>query len=210
MNDCIFSAHCTELVCDRSCPAYIQTSYLLERNNISLSSPVFYKYSSKIPAILDMLDEDSPILQTYVVDSDMNTIDASDLITYCAICKYWRGSQLHCTVYNLRYSKYIDETKKSWTNSSNSEAVEYMKIWAESAKVLVVSNFDYIKFGDFESQTLLNLIQTRQSARLLTILVSPPIKNLITGSSAFANVLIHTISDASNKPLKFRKMGVID
>ena len=48
-----------------------------------------------------------------------------------------------------------------------------MRIWSESAKILVVSNTDYVSFTDFESQTLLNLIQQRQSEGLTTIIVRP-------------------------------------
>ena len=43
MRDCIFTGHCTEKVCDKACPIYVQVSYLLERNNISSNSNVFTK-----------------------------------------------------------------------------------------------------------------------------------------------------------------------
>lgn len=36
MNNCIFTAHCTETICDKACPILVETSYLLERNGLSL------------------------------------------------------------------------------------------------------------------------------------------------------------------------------
>lgn len=205
MNNCIFTAHCMEMNCDNSCPMLVETSYLLERNNLNLNNPVFHKYPSKIPEFTKLIDKSEGGLGGYKVTGDMTTIEAADLLTYCAICKYWKGSQLHCTVYNLRLSKYLEELKKSWNTKNDSETVEMMQIWSESAKVLIISNFDYIKFGDFESQTMLNLIQSRQAAGLTTILVTPPVSNLITGNSSFATILIDTICKASGQSLKSPK-----
>lgn len=207
MVNCIFTAHCMEMSCDNSCPMLVETSYLLERNNLNINSPVFYKYPNKIPEILKLLEENEGQFCGYKIEGEMTTIEAADLITYCAICKNWRGSQLHCTVYNLRYSKYLDELKKSWNMKGDSETVEFMQIWAESAKVLIISNFDYIKFGDFESQTMLNLIQSRQAAGLTTIVVTPPAKNLISGNSSFASILIDMIRKASGQSKSPKLLG---
>ena len=210
MHNCIFTAHCIEAYCDKSCPMLAETSYLLERNSISISSPVFHKYSDKIDQFCKLIDEAEGKLSGYTATKDINTTEAADIITYCAICKNWKGSQLHCTVYNLRFSKYLDELKKSWNSKVESETLEFMKIWSESAKVLVISNFDYIKFGDFESQTMLNIIQARQAAGLTTIVVTPPIHNLICGNSSFATILINMIGDASGQASRFRmKLGGI-
>lgn len=172
MYNCIFTAHCIEPFCDKSCSILAETSYLLERNGIQPTNPVFHASEAKIQQMLKLLDSREGQLTAYVVGPDDNTIYESDLLTYCAICKNWRGSKLHCTVYNLRYSKFIDETKKSW-KGAESEELQYMRIWSESAKILIVSNTDYVSFTDFESQTLLNLIQQRESEGLTTIVVRP-------------------------------------
>ena len=42
MQNCIFTGHCTEQVCNASCPILAQTSYLLERNGIQMNSEVFH------------------------------------------------------------------------------------------------------------------------------------------------------------------------
>lgn len=170
MQNCIFSAHCTESFCDRSCPIFVETSYLLERNNLSMKSDVFHAKLEDINKCVRVLSAANEGLKYFKCD---DTLKWSDLITYCAICQNWKGSRLHCTVYNLKYSKYIDELKNSWSNNTNTETLDYMKIWSESAKVLIISNFDYVNFGDFESQTMLNLIQSRASNHLTTIVVGP-------------------------------------
>lgn len=183
MYSCMFTAHCTELVCDKSCPILAETSYLLERNNINPDSFVFGKNEFDENEILKVLDRCKNSLCTYIVPKNSTSIRCADMITYCAICQNWKGSRLHCDVYNLRYSRYLEEIRNSW-NGNSSEDLEYMRIWSDNAKVLVVSNFDYVNFGDFECQTLLNLIQSRQIKNLSTILVSPQLVNLMSSKGS--------------------------
>jgi hypothetical protein len=76
-----------------------------------------------------------------------------------------------------------------------------MKIWSETSKVLIISNFDYVNFGDFESQTMLNLIQQRQANNLVTILVSPQIGSLVSGKkSSFFDMLVNMMKNNIIKP----------
>lgn len=197
MYNCIFTSHCLETFCDRSCPILAETSYLLERNNISMDSFVFHADPSDIKSMVDTIKACDQSTGAYVASGSLNTVQAAELMTYCAICYNWQGNQLHCNVYNLKFSKYLDDLKKSWSLKSEPESLEYMRIWSESSKVLIISNFDYVNFGDFESQTLLNLLQSRQSNRLTTILVTPPIKLLVSSkSSPFFNSLKSKLYDA--------------
>ena len=170
-------------MCDNSCPVLVETSYLLERNGISMNSPVFKSPSASIDKALDILKQVQGKMGVVVTG---NTVSTSELITYCAICQNWQGSRLHCSVYNLRYSKFIEDIKKSWSAKSESEELEYTRIWSNSAKVLVISNIDYVNFGDFESQTLLNLLQTREVAGLSTIIISPKLDMLVGKGMFFA------------------------
>ena len=183
MHNCIFTAHCTENMCDNSCPMLVETSYLLERNNISMKSHVFHSLNNK-----NYIENATKILQDanhelrVVVSTD--TVSCSEMLTYCAICLNWPGSRLHCNVYNLRYSAYLEELKRSWTTKVEPESLEYMKIWSTSAKVLIISNIDYVNFGDFESQTLLSLLQTRENTGQTTIIVSPEMNSLVGKSTS--------------------------
>lgn len=184
MYNCIFTAHCTELVCDKSCPILVETSYLLERNEIDIDSFVFKKNEFDSDSMLKALDKCKSGLGTYVVPNSTNTVRCADMLTYCAICQNYRGSQLHCTVYNLKYSRFLDSLRNSWSGNNSDEQLDYIRIWIETAKVLIVSNFDYVNFGDFECQTLLNLIQSRQTKNLSTVLVSPSINNLMSSKGS--------------------------
>lgn len=198
MYNCIFTAHCTEQFCDKSCPTLVETSYLLERNGIEMDDPIFAVSDDVLKKFSNILDEyDGKVYTSLVSGSRYTTVQVADIITYVAICKNWRGSRLHCTVYNLRFSKYLDELKKSWSAKSEPETLEYMRIFSESAKVLIISNLDYVNFGDFESQTMLNLLQERQSREFTTILVSPPINQLVsTKGSVFFNRLKSILADS--------------
>ncbi len=163
MYNCIYSGHCFEYAsCDKSCPVLAQTSYLLERNGITMSNDVFKSKPELIQKYASLLQKSTGRV-TSVIDS--NTVHAADMLTYCGVCETWKGSQLHCTTYNLRFSTYIDALQKSWGyNSSEPSDAEYMKIWATNAKILIVSSIDYVNFKDFQCQTLLSLLQSRSSS----------------------------------------------
>lgn len=191
MHNCIFNGHCIEGVCDNSCPSYVESSYLLERNNISIDSQVFQTDKRFLDRTLSTLKQAD---QTYKVVTASNTVKTAELITYCAICTNWKGSRLHCDVYNLKYSKYIEEIKKSWSKKE-SEDLEYMKIWADTSKVLIISNLDFMSLGDFECQTLLGLLQSRQISKLTTIIVCPDLSSLV-GRGVFFDRLINIFSKA--------------
>lgn len=206
MYNCIFTAHCLENFCDGSCPILAEISYLLERNGINMKNPVLNSSESDIKKMQKVLELANEKTFGLVVDTpSVDTIRTSDLLAYVAICQHWKGSNLHCTVYNLKYSIYLDELRKSWSMKSEPESLEYMRIWAQSAKILIVSNFDYVNFNEFESQTLLNLIQIRSSLGLTTILVSPEPRKLM--STKFNNPFFATLK--SNWLLKSEGAQVI-
>lgn len=181
MHNCIFSGHCIQEICDKSCVSLAETTYLLERNNISMSSEIFRRDVKHIEWYVNMLNKAEGKLKTLICKS---TVSSAELLTYCGICQKWRGSRLHCTVYNLKFSQYIEAIKKSWSMKSEPDELEYMRIWASSAKLLIISNLDYVNFKDFECQTLLTLLQSRESSDFTTILVSPAFSSLV-GSGQF-------------------------
>lgn len=196
MHNCIFSAHCTEDTCDQACPILAETSYLLERNNITFKSPVFKMKDTTV----DICNEHLHRLETndrFIAVDTSDTVGLSDCLTYCAICQNWKGSQLHCTVYHLRYGKYLETMKASWNRKSESAQLEYMRIFSESASILIVSGLDYVNFKDFESQTLLALLQSRDSDAKSTIVVVPT--NSILGNGLFYERLKLEISEAKNR-----------
>lgn len=185
MKSCIFSAHCTEPICDLACPSLVETTYLLERNGLDLSNSVFNSSSKQRTEICNLLDKLDGKL-TVIESSD--TITLSNLITYCAICKHWKGNRLHCNIYHLKFSNHLDAIQQSWNTKDIPENLEYEQIWSSTAKILVISNIDYVQFKEFQSQTLLNLIHNRLTNNLSTIIVSPKLNTLI-GTGMFFNKL---------------------
>lgn len=190
MYNCIFTGHCIEeQPCNTSCPTLAQTSYLLERNDIKMTSPVFKMSDAELRKYYKVLYDSAGKTTCAVVANGDFTNQAADALTYCAICENWRGSQLHCTVYNLKFNQYLETIQSSWSfGDDSSDKVSQMKIWVSHARVLIVSNLDFINFKDFQSQTLLSLLQSRVSLDMSTIIVSPPINSLVGDGQFFVKL----------------------
>ena len=185
MNDCVFSPFCTNAICDKSCPDLSESSYLLERNKLTLDSSVYNMGEAVSENIEDFLDkiENQSIIGIRV---DKTSVKA-DQITYGCILRYWRGSQLHCVVYSLKFQRYLDLVQKSWRMNSEPTELQYIRIFIESCKVLVISGLDFIMFKDFQCQTLLTLLQDRETEHKQTILVLP--KTELLGDGLFFTIL---------------------
>ena len=175
MSKCAYRDFCTKTICDKACPTLVESNYLYERNGFTDSSTVLWEKPSAFDPVLPVLHSEYNLAVTVTDD----TVRTANLLTYAAISENWKGSRLHCTVYHLRLSTYIDNLQKSWGMKEAPEQLEYEQIWLTTAKILIVSNMDYVQFKDFQAQTLLNIIQNRTSNGLKTIIVSPKIEHLI-------------------------------
>lgn len=191
----MFSGHCIKEQCDQSCPTLTETTFLLEQNGIGLNSNVFHAEPATISKYLKLIENTDRTLYTVIAK---NTNAVAELITYCGICKYWRGSRLSTVVYNLKLSQYLDNIQNSWSASGNKDDLEYQKIWISKAKLLVISNIDFVNFKDFQCQTLLSLLQSRDKPELNTIIVSPTTQSLV-GSGLFFSRLQETLSRTTIK-----------
>lgn len=185
--------NCLESQCDKSCPLYAQFSYLLERNNVQSNGRCEMMPESEIDRYLKIIEDVAKYVTDYSKDPigsiiTNRTADTANQLAYCAAWTNWKGSQLHCTVYNLNFAKYIDLTKQSWSRENDNDTAEYVKIWSESAKVLIISGVDFVNFKEFQSQLFLSLIQTRIEKRLTTIIVSPNTSTLVGDGPFFARV----------------------
>ena len=191
----MFSGHCIKEQCDQSCPTLTETTFLLEQNGIGLNSNVFHAEPATISKYLKLIENTDRTLHTVIAK---NTNSVAELITFCGICKYWRGSRLSTVVYNLKLSQYLDNIQNSWSASGNKDDLEYQKIWISKAKLLVISNIDFVNFKDFQCQTLLSLLQSRDKPELNTIIVSPTTQSLV-GSGLFFSRLQETLSRTTIK-----------
>ena len=185
MNNCIFNGHCIKTTCDQSCPALVESSFLLEQNGIGLNSPVFHSNPSLIAKYNRIVENAEGKLQTVIAT---NTNQVAELLAYCGICKYWKGSRLHTAVYTLKLSQYLEGIQGSWSNAGSSDELEYQKIWISKDKLLVISNIDYVNFKDFQCQTLLSLLQSRDKPEFGTIIVTPQPQSLVGGGLFFARL----------------------
>ena len=189
MNNCIFSGHCIKASCDQSCPAFVESSFLLEQNGIGMNSAVFHTNPAMLKKYNDIIANNEGRLQTVIAKS---TNTGAELLTYCGVCKYWKGSRLHTIVYNLKLSQYLDSVQNSWSANTSKDDLEYQEIWLSKAKLLIISNIDFVNFKDFQCQKLLSLLQSREKPELGTIIVSPPTQSLV-GSGLFFNRLQETL-----------------
>lgn len=195
MDKCMFSGHCIKAVCDQSCPAFVESSFLLSQNKIGINSNVFHADPALLAKYNKIVENSIGKLQTVIAK---NTNSAAELISYCGVCKYWKGSRCGTPVYNLKLSQYIEGLQSSWSSTSNLDELEYQKIWVAKAKLLIISNIDFVNFKDFQCQTLLTLLQSREKPDFGTIVVSPQTQSLV-GSGLFFNRLQETLGRTTIK-----------
>ena len=195
MNKCMFTGHCIKSMCDQSCPAFVESSFLLEQNGIGINSNVFHADPVVLAKYSKIIENAEGKLQTVIAK---NTNSVAELLAYCGVCKYWKGSRLHTTVYSLKLSQYLEGIQNSWSNASNKDDLEYQKIWVSKAKLLIISNIDFVNFKDFQCQTLLTLLQSRDKPEFGTIIVSPPTQSLV-GGGLFFNRLQETLGRTTVK-----------
>ena len=195
MDKCMFSGHCIKAVCDQSCPAFVESSFLLSQNKIGINSNVFHADPALLAKYNKIVENSIGKLQTVIAK---NTNSAAELISYCGVCKYWKGSRCGTPVYNLKLSQYIEGLQSSWSSTSNLDELEYQKIWVTKAKLLIISNIDFVNFKDFQCQTLLTLLQSREKPDFGTIVVSPQTQSLV-GSGLFFNRLQETLGRTTIK-----------
>lgn len=196
---CIYAPFCIQPDCKIVCSTYNQIDYLLDQNNITPPHNVFsapeeaYEAADKIltkyQGQFRVIQTDQKSLGEYI---NKHSNEFVKVLTYCSICNNWKGSKYSMTVYNLKFSKYVERIRASWTMSGEPDDLQYMRIWSNSAKVLIISNLDYVSFGDVECQSLLQLIQDREEQGKTTIVVCKDIGHLV-GRSSFFNVFLSVL-----------------
>ena len=186
MNNCIFSGHCIKEQCDQSCPTLTETTFLLEQNEINFNSGVFHADPAVLAKYTKIIENTAERTVQTVIAKNTNTV--AELLVYCGICKHWRGSRLSTVVYYLKLSQYLDSVQNSWSAFANNEKLDYQKIWVDKAKILIISNIDYVNFKDFQCQTLLKILQSRDKPEFSTIIVSPTTQSLVGSGLFFSRV----------------------
>lgn len=202
---CIYAPFCIQHDCKVVCPTYNQIDYLLDQNGISPPDSVFsapeevYQVADKILSDCQgkfrVVETDKKDLGKYI---NAHQNEFTKVLTYCSICNNWKGSKYSMVVYNLKFSKYVERIRASWTMSGEPDDLQYMRIWANSAKVLIISNVDYVSFGDVECQSLLQLVQDREEQGKTTIVICKKLENLV-GRSSFFKVFSEVLKGGTDR-----------
>lgn len=187
---CIFAPFCFKENCKVICPTFQQIDYLLDKNDLIPPNPVFAMEPRHFTHAAKLLKSASGTFQ--LIEKDRAN-DFAKLYTYCGICDTWNGSKFSMSTYNLKFSRFVDLIRQSWSLREEPDELQYMKIWSKSAKVLIISNMDYVSFGDVECQHLLQLLQDREEPNKSTIVVVKQLRSLV-GRSSFFNTLLSVLS----------------
>ena len=190
MKNCPYNNTCIRFKCDRSCKVYTEFEHWSNRCNLTIKNSLFRVDKSKIIRASQLLiaaENDKSSDSNYIhigVYSGQDSQLIGDLATYLAILKYCSGTGFYNGVYRLNFQNYLDEIKSSWDTRYDSPLLGDMKIWIQSCKCLVIYNLGLIRFGDFESQTLLSIFQERYDETKTTIVVLEGGKFCLPGRNA--------------------------
>ena len=179
---------CIKPICDLACSEFSEFEHWSNRCGLTITNPALRANQTKILEADSLIQSarqdihnDSNYIHISVYSGDKSQFMA-DLTSYVAICKYCRNIGFYNGVYKLNFSQYLDEIKKSW-NTRNNSKLDDIKIWIKSSKYLVICNMGLVRFGDFESQTLLSIFQERYDQEKYTILILEKGKFSLPGKS---------------------------
>ena len=183
VSDCMFSPYCCATLCDRSCPKWAQTDYLLMRNGLSYSSRPFRMKQSSLDKYISVYSKACSCGSAVTVTCK-DPVKVAEVMSYVAVCNTWQGSAMRVKCYHLLYSQYLESVQSSF-GGRMSEDAQYAELWSKSCNVLVISGIDYVNFKDFQSQKLLQLLQDRERKRKATVIVSPKVENIMGGGKMY-------------------------
>lgn len=194
---CMYSNICTESHCDFTCIKGITSNMYIKESDFPLYSSVFMNYYTdedfmKFGNIIkDCRRSFSVILskgRKYLSDAFFYT--AMVLENYHSL--YWPEAFL------LNYRKYTDAYKRSWKTGEEPYELRRSRYNAEHCCTLIITGLDTMIFGDFESQTLLALLEDRNKAKQSTIIVISDVDNINTNSHS-TTTFVRSLRDELRK-----------
>lgn len=178
--DCPFKQYCRKSICKYVCADFAEFQYLLKRNAMLANTDIYTYPSNMLQQCSEWLTVASGSCKVVISDK---TSEVASCLSYVAICNHWKGNAFHCGVYHLDFAEWVRKDKEQFKNVTVDEDFEYINIFIESAKVLIISNLDFVIFNDYTSQNLHNIISSRKADKT-TIIVSPKL-NSLSGSGNF-------------------------
>lgn len=168
--DCKFVESCTRDWCDYSCGIDDNYDVMYERCNIS-GIELKYKQEDLIRDWNTIVNSDGVIcIQSKDISNKVREI------VYTCICRYIKA-KMGPHVVHVSYSTYVQQIKDSWSQGV-SDKLQRLQNNINNVEILVISGLDYCIFNDFESQTILNLIESRKMENKYTVIVLKDISQL--------------------------------
>lgn len=190
MYGCPYTNQCQKPMCNFACARngiYISWA---NRCKLKLDNPAYF--CSKH----DVIDDTQVILRAVLDDNpnsrythlsfvkDSQSKKRADRICYVILGKYIDQLGVSNGLYSLDFDYYLSTLKESWSMPEGKSAkLDELNIQSKSAKYLIIYNLDSVRFGDFESQTLMRMYQSRNDVNKYTINVLGNGKYPIVGKS---------------------------
>ena len=187
---CPFSSQCERAFCDYSCGKNVLFDVMMKKSEIRPQDvgAINVKLRDKVKQDLAKFKG-----STIYITANRGSKMLGDIYAWLAACKLcpYYGSDV--TVYHLKYSKYLEQLRQSWSTKYEPEELIEARCFINTARVLIVSSLEYVQYKDFESQTLFSLLGERSYNREFTTIVIGPEINTWLGPhitrSQFANRL---------------------
>lgn len=180
-HQCMYSNVCTEYECNRTCIKGVTSEYYVNASNFSLYSSEFMNYYNDEDFVkFGNIIKDHRRGYGVVVSKGRKYL--SDAFFYTAMIIENYHSLYWPEAFMLNYRKYTDAYKRSWTTGEEPDSLQEARYNAEHCCTLIITGLDTMIFGDFESQTLLALLEDRNKAKQSTILVMSDVDNINTNS----------------------------
>lgn len=180
-HQCMYSNVCTEYECNLTCIKGVTSEYYVNASNFPLYSSEFMNYYDDEDFVkFGNIIKDHRRGYGVVVSKGRKYL--SDAFFYAAMIIENYHSLYWPEAFMLNYRKYTDAYKRSWTTGEEPDSLQEARYNAEHCCTLIITGLDTMIFGDFESQTLLALLEDRNKAKQSTILVMSDVDNINTNS----------------------------
>lgn len=180
-HQCMYCNICTEYECNFTCIKGVTSQYYVDASNFPLYSSEFMNfYTDEDFVKFGNIIKDHRRGYGVVVSKGRKYL--SDAFFYAAMVIENYHSLYWPEAFMLNYRKYTDSYKRSWTTGEEPDSLQEARYNAEHCCTLIITGLDTMIFGDFESQTLLALLEDRNKAKQSTIIVMSDVDNINTNS----------------------------
>lgn len=180
-HQCMYCNICTEYECNFTCIKGVTSQYYVDASNFPLYSSEFMNfYTDEDFVRFGNIIKDHRRGYGVVVSKGRKYL--SDAFFYAAMVIENYHSLYWPEAFMLNYRKYTDSYRRSWTTGEEPDSLQEARYNAEHCCTLIITGLDTMIFGDFESQTLLALLEDRNKAKQSTIIVMSDVDNINTNS----------------------------